>query len=239
MLYPLSYSPFAHNNTITVNALQPPSGLFKTQEKRGSKGLLPLSGAGKKSTCEKLRTLQACIYIYFLTIYAILKEAMQRIRKNTLEVPPMYSDPSQGQQQYAPQQPVYGQTQLEYVGVGRRFLAILIDTIILGVIGGILNAIFQNQTGLSGGITSILALVYFIILEATQGATLGKMALGLRVVKMDGSPITWSESIIRNLLRIIDGLFIYLVGAIFVWTSPLKQRLGDRAAHTVVVRRRS
>ena len=76
-------------------------------------------------------------------------------------------------------------------------------------------------------------------MEATQGATLGKMALGLRVVKTDGSPITWTDSIIRNLLRIIDGLFIYLVGAIFVWTSPLKQRLGDRAAHTVVVKRRA
>ena len=81
-------------------------------------------------------------------------------------------------------------------------------------------------------------MLYFIVLEATQGATLGKMALGLRVVRTDGSPISWTESIIRNLLRIIDGLFIYLVGAIFIWTSPLKQRLGDRAARTVVIRRR-
>jgi len=74
-------------------------------------------------------------------------------------------------------------------------------------------------------------------LEATQGATLGKRILGLRVVKIDGSPIGWSESIIRNLLRIIDGLFAYLVGAILIWTSPQRQRLGDRVAKTVVVRR--
>ncbi|MFL5661319.1 MAG: RDD family protein, partial [Ktedonobacteraceae bacterium] len=71
------------------------------------------------------------------------------------------------------------------------------------------------------------------------GATLGKMVVGLRVVKLDGSPISWSESVIRNLLRIIDGIFFYLVGAIFVWTSPRKQRLGDRAASTVVIRRRA
>jgi uncharacterized RDD family membrane protein YckC len=80
---------------------------------------------------------------------------------------------------------------------------------------------------------------YFIVLEATQGATLGKMALGLRVVKTNGAPITWADSLIRNLLRIIDGLFGYLVGAILIWSSPLKQRLGDRVAHTVVVRRPS
>ncbi len=147
--------------------------------------------------------------------------------------PPLY-----GQQPYG-QQPQYGQPQLQYVGVGPRFLAVLIDAIILGVIGGILGAIFRDSPGLSGGVTGLLALAYFIVLEATQGATLGKMALGLRVVKTDGSPITWTESIIRNLLRIIDGLFVYLVGAIFVWTSPLKQRLGDRAAHTVVVKRRA
>ena len=92
--------------------------------------------------------------------------------------------------------------------------------------------------GAWGGSIGLLAILYYIVMEATQGATLGKMALGLRVVKTNGSPISWSESIIRNLLRIIDGLFFYLVGAILIWNSPLRQRLGDRAANTVVVRRR-
>ena len=135
------------------------------------------------------------------------------------------------------QQEIPAQAQIQYVGVGPRFLAILIDSIIIGVVGAILGVIFQNSPGLSGGVTGLLALAYFIVLEATQGATLGKMALGLRVTRTDGAPITWTESIIRNLLRIIDGLFVYLIGAIFIWTSPLKQRLGDRVAKTVVVRR--
>jgi len=135
------------------------------------------------------------------------------------------------------QQGVSAQAQIQYVGVGPRFLAVLIDAIILGVIGGILGAIFRDSPGLSGGVTGLLALAYFIVLEATQGATLGKMALGLRVTRTDGAPISWTESIIRNLLRIIDGLFVYLVGAILIWTSPLKQRLGDRVAKTIVVRR--
>jgi len=152
--------------------------------------------------------------------------------------PPPYGQQQYGQQPYG-QQPQYGQPQLQGVGVGLRFVAVLIDTIIIGVVAGILSAVFRNAPGLSGGITGILTLLYFIVLEATQGATLGKMALGLRVVKTDGSPISWTDSLIRNLLRIVDGLFVYLVGAIFIWTSPLKQRLGDRAANTVVIKRRA
>ncbi len=159
--------------------------------------------------------------------------------------------PPYGQQQFYAQQPygygqqqgygpaAYGQGQLQYVGVGLRFLAILIDSIIIGAIAGLLASLFRDAPGFYGGLTGVLALAYFIILEATQGATLGKMVVGLRVVKKDGTPIGWSESVIRNLLRIIDGLFFYLVGAIFVWTSPIKQRLGDRAASTVVIRRRT
>ncbi len=158
------------------------------------------------------------------------------------------------------QQPQY-QQQYRYapapgvlVGVGGRFLALLIDSIIIGVIASALSVLFfpswafmtdyntyYQHMGSAfgwGGTTGVIGLAYYIIMEATQGATLGKMALHMRVVKEDGSPIGWSESFIRNLLRIIDGLFGYLVGAILIWTSPLCQRLGDRVAHTVVIKYR-
>jgi uncharacterized RDD family membrane protein YckC len=152
--------------------------------------------------------------------------------------PPYAQQQPYGQQPYGQQQG-YGQGQLQYVGVGMRFLALLIDGIIVLAVGGLLGFILRGAPGLSGSLIGVLVFAYFIVMEATYGATLGKMALGLRVVKEDGSPISWSESVIRNLLRIIDGLFAYLVGAILIWTSPLKQRLGDRAAHTVVIRKRA
>lgn len=134
----------------------------------------------------------------------------------------------------------------QYAGVGSRFLALLLDGIIIGIVFGIINAILGTalKNGLAaalgaiGGIEGLLVFVYYLYMEASQGGTFGKKILGLRVVKEDGSPISWSESLIRNLLRIIDGLFVYLIGAILIWTSPRKQRLGDRAAHTVVVKGR-
>lgn len=133
---------------------------------------------------------------------------------------------------------------MQYIGVGRRAVAVIIDMIIFFIIGYII-ALFTDDTTsagyqMEGGpafLLFLLVLLYYVVLEATLGATLGKMLLGIRVAKVDGSSISWSASLIRNVLRIVDGFLFYLVGAILVWQSPLKQRLGDRIADTVVVQR--
>jgi len=145
---------------------------------------------------------------------------------------------------------------LEYVGVGRRLLALIIDGIILLIASWIIGLVFHSGGGMTAGgdawdkfkhigpgaaLQIICPFVYFIVMEAMQGATIGKMALGIRVVKLDGSPMSWGASIIRNLLRIVDHMpytIPYLLGALLIGTSPTRQRLGDRVAHTVVVRRR-
>jgi uncharacterized RDD family membrane protein YckC len=141
--------------------------------------------------------------------------------------------------------------QLVYVSVGRRLLAVIVDGIVLLIVNGIIGVIFHagvsnvngvmsyNSSGPGAALQIIIPIVYYIVMEATLGATLGKMALGIRVVKLDGSPISWGESIIRNLLRIIDYIpyvIPYLLAAILIWTSPTRQRLGDRVAKTVVIR---
>ena len=164
----------------------------------------------------------------------------------------MYGQPQgYGQPQYGQQQGMYGQSgqygyqapapAMQYVSVWPRFAAILIDAVIIGIvvsiIAGILAAI-THSIGLVYFVEAVVFFGYYIVMEATQGRTVGKMALGLKVVRMDGSPISWNEAIIRNLLRIVDGLFAYIVGAIIVWNSPLRQRLGDKVAKTVVIRTR-
>lgn len=140
------------------------------------------------------------------------------------------------------------------VGVGRRFLALLIDTIILymvnyyfaisyGAAKRTLNSssfsISYSMDGWPAFVTTVIDLGYFLLLEAILGATVGKLVLGLRVIKEDGSRIGFRDSIIRNLLRIVDAipfLIPYLLGAVYIWKSPAKQRLGDRVAKTLVVR---
>ncbi len=134
---------------------------------------------------------------------------------------------------------------METVGVALRAVATIIDMIVLGVVAWVV-ALFTGGTTATGFelqgapalLMFLLALGYYVVMEARLGWTLGKRAIGLKVVKLDGSALDWQASIIRNLLRVVDGLFFYLVGAIMVWTSKQRQRLGDRAAATLVVRGR-
>ena len=133
---------------------------------------------------------------------------------------------------------------MEHVGVGLRAVATVIDTVLLMVVGYLI-AMFSGGTSAAGfqlqGVPFflwlVIALVYYIVMEAQFGATAGKRLIGLKVVKVDtGAPVDWQAAIVRNVLRLVDGLFFYLVGAIVMWTSGKKQRLGDRIAGTVVIR---
>jgi uncharacterized RDD family membrane protein YckC len=133
---------------------------------------------------------------------------------------------------------------MESIGVGLRAVAAIIDTALLFVVGYLI-ALATGGTSEGGFLLQgvpffiwlAIALAYYIVMEARSGATLGKRVIGLKVVKLEGgAPLDWQASIARNVLRLIDGLFFYLVGAIVVWTSDKKQRLGDKVAGTVVVR---
>ena len=124
---------------------------------------------------------------------------------------------------------------MEAVGVGKRAVAIIIDTIVMMILAWVLMMVFGMESAAPGLILFVFAIAYYVVMEVQMGATLGKMAMGLKVVKEGGEKVDWQASIIRNLLRIIDGIAFYLVGAIVVWTSKKKQRLGDMVAHTLVV----
>jgi uncharacterized RDD family membrane protein YckC len=81
----------------------------------------------------------------------------------------------------------------------------------------------------------ILWFLYYWLLEGLFGTTLGKLVMNLHVVRVDGSKIDLRKSVIRNLLRLIDGIGVYLVGFLVALLSRKKQRLGDHVADTVVV----
>ena len=136
---------------------------------------------------------------------------------------------------------------MERVGLGLRAVATLIDTALLFVAGYVLASFTGGTTeggflltGAPAFLWFAIALAYYIVLEALYGATLGKRLIGLKVVKLEGdAPIDWQASIVRNVLRVVDGLVFYLVAAIAVLVSKEKQRIGDIVAHTVVVRVRA
>jgi uncharacterized RDD family membrane protein YckC len=76
--------------------------------------------------------------------------------------------------------------------------------------------------------------VFFEVLGG--GRTLGKRWLNLRVLMADGRPIGWAPSLIRNLLRVVDGLpGAYTVGLLSTLLTRDFQRIGDLVAGTLVV----
>jgi uncharacterized RDD family membrane protein YckC len=101
----------------------------------------------------------------------------------------------------------------------------------MGLVEGLIFAVFiLVQFAVETG--------YFIVWEMlTNGQSLGKELLGLRVVKRDGMPIDARSSVVRNLMRSVDLLPAnYLVGLTSMILSPSVERLGDHAAGTIVIR---
>ena len=128
-------------------------------------------------------------------------------------------------------------------GLGKRILGGIIDIIVIVIFVIIWSMLFGSNvngmytvTGLPALIETLVPILYFIIMEATTGKTIGKYIVKTKVVNAQGGKISWGQSIGRNLMRIIDGLFIYLVAVIAIAASKDKQRLGDMVAKTYVVK---
>jgi uncharacterized RDD family membrane protein YckC len=157
------------------------------------------------------------------------------------------------------------QIELRYdlAGLGSRFLAMLIDSLIqvvamlalaavfgLGsalVYGSLRDAVSRSPSavlsvGLGLAVLLIFAIAwgYFIFFEMVwTGQTPGKRAIGIRVLTARGEPVTLVHSLVRNLMRLVDALpSAYMLGSICILVTRRSQRLGDIAAGTVVVRER-
>jgi len=134
---------------------------------------------------------------------------------------------------------------LDLAGLGSRFTAGMIDlTIKTVIVVGVVAAAIP-LSGLAAKIAlAVLPLLVYVgydVLFETfgSGRTPGKRATGLRVLRADGGPEDGVSSLIRNVLRLIDGLPLsYVPGIVSILATKKNQRLGDLAAGTIVVRER-
>lgn len=132
---------------------------------------------------------------------------------------------------------------LRPAGLMVRALAFTIDLTLRGLILGSLFIVLAMLGKLGAGLGSLLIFGvswwYMVLFEVlNQGRSPGKQWMGLRVVQDDGTPIGWSASLLRNLLRFVDLLpFGYFLGAISCLQHPGFKRLGDIAAGTLVIYR--
>ena len=146
-----------------------------------------------------------------------------------------------------------GTTTMDVHVTGRRILAIIVDGIIValptGLMGALLGVVSSGGGGVGASLEGVAGLFaalisvalycgYCVLIEWSLGQTLGKMLLGIKVVREDTGGVPGVKAAaIRTVLRIVDGIGSYLVGFIAVLASHKNQRLGDMAAHTLVVRK--
>lgn len=165
-------------------------------------------------------------------------------------------DPLDLRQQHGVETPEQVEVRLELAGVGSRAAALTIDLLML-FLGSVVIVFVaqaadwwrQIEAGSGGWATAILILLffsfplaYFALLEALNGGrTLGKQALGIRVVMDTGRAVTPTAAVVRTLVRLIDCFFPicpFLPGFFMVVFSKSNKRLGDMVAGTIVVRDR-
>ena len=146
---------------------------------------------------------------------------------------------------------------LPMAGIGSRFLAMAVDTliqigiglvalIVVGILGaaGALSRIQEYSVWLVATFVIVVFLLmygYFAIFEILwNGQTPGKRIAGIRVVKDSGRPLTAAESIGRNLFRIVDYLpGFYAVGVLVALLNAKNKRIGDFIAGSIVIREAS
>ena len=133
-------------------------------------------------------------------------------------------------------------------GVVRRGIAWVLDFLFFSIFffpatylysGKWIMTYEEHLWGISDPICLVFLFIifaYFTFMEAYVGWTAGKRTLGMKVIDEAGNKIGFSKSLIRNLLRLVDGLpALNILGVILISRSPKGQRFGDRIAKTYVV----
>ena len=143
-----------------------------------------------------------------------------------------------------------GTPAVAYGGFWIRFVAYIIDAVVLGIVSSVLFGIFgislvpkdfsnydlpQSFVWINLASVAIVWL-YFALLESSpRGATIGKMALGLRVVTGDGQQLTFLNATGRYFAKFLSAMFM-CIGFIMVGFTDRKRGLHDMIANTLVIK---
>lgn len=132
-------------------------------------------------------------------------------------------------------------TDAETATLRERAAAYLVDVpVVAGPVVGLARRLGRSRRerlGLVGLVGLAVANVYHAVLEGTGGQTVGKRAVGIAVVGADGGPCSYAAAATRTAYRFVDWLPAgYLLGIAGIALTERRQRLGDLAANTVVVR---
>lgn len=130
------------------------------------------------------------------------------------------------------------QRRLDYAGFWIRFVAYFIDAILLGIINVIATLIlvgdFDNSNVALNLFSFLIGVLYFSLMESSdRQATLGKMAVGIKVGNKNGNKISFANALGRYFAKIISAITL-LIGFMMAGWDDRKQALHDKIADTFV-----
>ena len=139
-----------------------------------------------------------------------------------------------------------GLDRVAYGGFWIRFVAYLIDAILLSIVGGVVGSLlgisfmeetdWENYDPTINLVSFVVGWLYFALLESSErGATVGKMAMGLRVVTNDGQRLTFMNATGRYFAKILSAI-ILCIGFIMIGFTDRKRGLHDMIAGTLVIK---
>ena len=138
----------------------------------------------------------------------------------------------------------------KFASISRRALAfgvdVLLAVIIYSFVGIGLAYLINGQAGVDFIFATpelsllfwVFLFAYFVLLESLRQGTLGKSICKIRVIHITKRNLTPWEALLRNFLRVIDAfpyLIPYGLGAVLIYSSEFRQRMGDAVAKSLVV----
>jgi uncharacterized RDD family membrane protein YckC len=131
---------------------------------------------------------------------------------------------------------------LEYAGFFPRLLAAFLDVTIATVVAILFSQLFvavapNGSLEVFYGLSFVLGLILNVVIPwRTNGQTLGKMVFGLRMVRLDGEPMSLWRAFLRNYIGYFLSSLFFLAGYFAIFFSPRRRGWHDLLAGTVVVR---
>jgi uncharacterized RDD family membrane protein YckC len=132
------------------------------------------------------------------------------------------------------------EVETSYAGFWVRFAACFLDGIVLVAFSTLLTVLlginWNDKTLSYQFLEFIINISYFVVLTVFYGQTLGKMALGIRVIRQDGGPNTWGTILVRETIGKLVSAIIFLIGYVMAAFDSKKRALHDRIANTYVIK---
>lgn len=125
--------------------------------------------------------------------------------------------------------------EMELAGTGRRFVARIVDGLLLAIVSFGAGTVTGGGTESSGVFQIVLSLGYsWYFLTRNEGQTPGKSIMKVRVVRVDGAALSDGDAIVRELVAWVSGM-VFLLGYLWAFADGRNQTWHDKAVDTLVV----